>query len=260
MGSLGICLMYPACTRSSSDCGAFCLSSVYCEMRERSWNKSCLSTDSLARRIDWLYDRNRDRDQDQDHADDDHQLDQGKAALPPVAELVPLPGPCTPCRRAPVPCALVNTSKTFCPPQESESGSSCMERRPHSVLLVIGIDRNAAQEADFLAAHVHTFHQSVEVRRIALGTHFDLECLAVGGVFVAVDGVAQLPEVMAQLALFRPHDGHPRHRYSQSGEDHQDGGGHDQFNEREPACGRVLSRVSGRRTSLDYYRRKWPGL
>jgi hypothetical protein len=37
-----------------------------------------------------------------------------------------------------VPCALVNTSKTFCPPQESAVGSSCMERRPHSVSLVIG--------------------------------------------------------------------------------------------------------------------------
>src|SRR5882724_10406479 len=54
IGSFGICLMYWACTRSSSDWGAFCLSSVYCEMRERSWNKSCFSTDSLARRMDWL--------------------------------------------------------------------------------------------------------------------------------------------------------------------------------------------------------------
>lgn len=28
---------------------------------------------------------------------------------------------------SPVPCALVNTSNTFCPPQESDVGSSCME-------------------------------------------------------------------------------------------------------------------------------------
>src|ERR1700681_2114696 len=38
----------------------------------------------------------------------------------------------------PVPCDLVKTSNTLCPPHESESGSSCIERIPHSVLFVIG--------------------------------------------------------------------------------------------------------------------------
>src|SRR5215472_6122972 len=38
----------------------------------------------------------------------------------------------------PVPSDLVYTSNTFCPPHESESGSSCIDRRPHSVLPVIG--------------------------------------------------------------------------------------------------------------------------
>src|SRR6266850_5117101 len=33
---------------------------------------------------------------------------------------------------------LVWTSKTFCPPQESDSGSSCIDRIPHSVVFVIG--------------------------------------------------------------------------------------------------------------------------
>src|SRR5258708_33998561 len=33
---------------------------------------------------------------------------------------------------------LVKTSKTLLPSHESEGGSSCIERSPHSVLLVIG--------------------------------------------------------------------------------------------------------------------------
>src|SRR5690242_18220154 len=39
---------------------------------------------------------------------------------------------------SPVPSDLVKTSKTFCPPQESESGSSCIERKPHSLVFVMG--------------------------------------------------------------------------------------------------------------------------
>src|SRR3982074_2596811 len=39
---------------------------------------------------------------------------------------------------SPVPCPLVSTSNTLCPPQESESGSSCIDRMPHSVVFVIG--------------------------------------------------------------------------------------------------------------------------
>ena len=99
---------------------------------------------------------------------------------------------------------------------------------------------NAAQEANFFAAHIHTFHQGFQVRRIALGAHLDLECLAIGGIFVAVDGVAQLPQIVPQLALFFPLDRHPRQRDRQPGQDDQNGGGHDQLNEREPewaACG-----------------------
>ncbi len=38
----------------------------------------------------------------------------------------------------PVPGLLVWMSKTFCPPKESESGSSWLERRPQSVELVMG--------------------------------------------------------------------------------------------------------------------------
>src|ERR1019366_1129294 len=81
------------------------------------------------------------RKQDDDDADHHHQLDQSKAALSPapghgralrsyhVLYLVPSKA---------VPSDLVYTSNTLCPPQESESGSSCIERKPHSSLPVMG--------------------------------------------------------------------------------------------------------------------------
>src|SRR6185437_3634568 len=80
----------------------------------------------------------RNGDQDQHNADHDHQLNQGKAAQPsPDFEschyqslyLVP---------SSAVPSDLVYTSKTLSPSQESESGSSCMERNPQSLFPVIG--------------------------------------------------------------------------------------------------------------------------
>src|SRR5438309_156126 len=39
---------------------------------------------------------------------------------------------------SPVPPLFEYTSKTFCPPQDVESGLSWYDRKPHSVLLVIG--------------------------------------------------------------------------------------------------------------------------
>src|SRR5216684_6228183 len=80
--------------------------------------------------------RDRDRDEDQHDADHDHHFDQRKAAALPVfwetyhsLYLVP---------SSAVPSDLVNTSKTLCPPQESEVGSSCIDRIPHSAFPVMG--------------------------------------------------------------------------------------------------------------------------
>src|SRR6266480_2188592 len=107
MRSIGICLRYPAVIRSSSACGAFCLSSVYCEIRERNCHK------------------------DHHQADHDQHFNQGEAlasvfvACCHYQSLYLVPS-------STVPSDFVNTSKTFCPPQESEAGSSCMERRPQS--------------------------------------------------------------------------------------------------------------------------------
>src|SRR5208283_5172597 len=80
---------------------------------------------------------NRHGDEDADNGHHDHQLDESKAGLCAsaahvfhhVAYLVP---------SSAVPCDLECTSKTLCPPYESESGSSCMERNPHSAWPVMG--------------------------------------------------------------------------------------------------------------------------
>src|SRR5271165_1159232 len=82
------------------------------------------------------------RHQDDDDADDHHQFNQSESALsraplhiwfcqPSYHVLYFVPS-------SPVPSDLVYTSNTFCPPQESESRSSCIDRSPQSVVPVIG--------------------------------------------------------------------------------------------------------------------------
>src|SRR5262249_32743270 len=86
-----------------------------------------------------------DGDEDDDDAHHHHQLEQGEAApavaclsflvsrkqVPPHHSEYLVPSSATSSD-------FVYTSKTFCPPQDVESGSSCMDRRPHSVLPVMG--------------------------------------------------------------------------------------------------------------------------
>src|SRR5581483_5133439 len=91
---------------------------------------------------------NGNRDEDQHHADYDHQFDQGEAStvfssIRHYQLLYSVPS-------KPLPCDLVKTSKTFCPPHESESGSSCIERRPHSVLPVMGSTGTRRRKRTFL--------------------------------------------------------------------------------------------------------------
>ena len=54
---------------------------------------------------------------------------------------------------------LVRTSNTLSPLAKSESGSSCQEHSPHSVLLVMGSTGILGRKALFLRAHVHTLYQ-----------------------------------------------------------------------------------------------------
>src|ERR1700676_203722 len=85
-----------------------------------------------------LIDRNCNRNQDCHDDHDDHHFQQREPCVAPRSRpschyqsLYFVPS-------RPVPSDFVWTSNTLCPPHESESGSSCIERRPHSVLPVIG--------------------------------------------------------------------------------------------------------------------------
>src|SRR5206468_11935507 len=78
-------------------------------------------------------------------------------------------------------------------------------------------------------------HQCFQIRRIAFGSHLGLECAAIGGVFVAVDGVTHLPQVTSQLVLSFPLDSYSRQRKSHSGQDDQNRRRHDQLDQSESA-------------------------
>jgi hypothetical protein len=78
-----------------------------------------------------------------------------------------------------------------------------MERSPHSSF-GHGVDWNPAEKLQFLAADIHAFHQRVEIGRISSAVHLDLEHALIGRVFVAIDGVADHPQVVAQLVLALP--------------------------------------------------------
>src|SRR5581483_5980994 len=63
------------------------------------------------------------------------------------------------------------------------------------------IDRNAAQEAQLLALHIHTVDQSLHIWWISKAVDFCLKSTAIGSVFVTIDGVAHLPQITAKLDL-----------------------------------------------------------
>src|SRR5262249_48345536 len=83
-----------------------------------------------------LVNRNCHCDKDQQQTNHNHQLDQSEAPAAssfavPYHSLYFVPP-------SAVPSDLLKTPKPFCPPQESDAGSSCIERKPHSALPVIG--------------------------------------------------------------------------------------------------------------------------
>src|ERR1035437_10173815 len=76
-------------------------------------------------------------------------------------------------------------------------------------------------------------HQGVEIGRISLAVQLGLECAPVGGVLVAINGIAHLPQIAAQSALFVALNGDPQHGSGDRGQDHQDGHRHDQLDQGE---------------------------
>src|SRR5579863_5979356 len=193
MGSAGICLRYPADTRSSSDCGAFCLSRVYCEIRVRRVNRFCRSTDSRACRICCWY----------IGAAIDTKISRMdittissrrvKPALFFLAFIVyQLPvlilGAVERCARR----FGVNVENVIAIPGVR---SGIVLHGAHSPLGIAGhgIDGNAAQELQFFSADVHSIDQSIQVRRIAFRANLNLEGVPVSRVFVAVNRVPHFP-------------------------------------------------------------------
>ena len=108
-----------------------------------------------------------------------------------------------------------------------------MERRPHSVFPVMGSIGMRRRNFSFFPPTSTPSTSVCKIGRISLGTDFDLEGAAIGSVFVAVDGVAHGPERTPQVAFLLALDHHSRQGQRHAGEDHQDGGGHDELYQRE---------------------------
>src|SRR4051794_38261035 len=124
--------------KSSSDCGRFCLSMLYSDINLRSVNKFCRKTASCACLIEVLKFGTAIETRIAMMLITMISSINVKPRLWFVLEfgfiyqslyLVP---------SSAVPCDFVYTSNRLSPLHESESGSSCMERIPHSVFPVIG--------------------------------------------------------------------------------------------------------------------------
>src|ERR1019366_6315851 len=76
-----------------------------------------------------------------------------------------------------------------------------------------------AQEPHLLVRDVDPIHQRLEVGRIPLAVRLDLNSSLVGCIFVAVDGVAHLPQVAAEFALLCALHLEFRNRQRRAGQD-----------------------------------------
>ncbi len=126
------------------------------------------------------------------------------------------------------------TSKIFLPPQLVESGSSCTARNPHSARPVMGSTGMRRRETHGLArcsspAQRNTFYQSFEIRRIAFAADFNANHIAIRHVFVPVDGIAHLAQIVVQVCLALADYGKAGDRQRRGGKNQQNGAGNDQF-------------------------------
>ena len=93
------------------------------------------------------------------------------------------------------------------------------------------IDRNAAQKFELLALGIHTLDQRIEIRRIVATVELGHEGMTVGRVFVAVDGVAHLPQVVPQFPFLFALGPKAGQGNSRGGKDGQDRNRHDQLDQ-----------------------------
>ena len=96
-----------------------------------------------------------------------------------------------------------------------------------------GVDGDAAKELDLFVLYVDAVDQGFKVRGIAEAVGLDLHGSFVGGVFVAVDGFAHLPEVPAEFALLFAFDLESGYGDSRGGENCDDGHADDEFDQGE---------------------------
>src|SRR5271170_2227741 len=104
-----------------------------------------------------------------------------------------------------------------------------------------GIDGDTAEEFDLLVLNINAVDESFKVRRITEAVCFDLHGSLVGGVLVAVDGVAHLPEVAAEFSLLLPFDLKACDWDSSRGEDGNDGHADYEFDQGEAGLRVVFS-------------------
>src|SRR5579864_1748051 len=98
-----------------------------------------------------------------------------------------------------------------------------------------GIAGNPPQEMHFLvfgAGQLHALHQLLQGLGIAVGALLErAERAGIGEILIFVDGIAHVPQVVAQLPLaFRAHFG-TRQRHGHTGEDEHDRESHDQLHQ-----------------------------
>src|SRR5260370_599431 len=104
-----------------------------------------------------------------------------------------------------------------------------------------GIGRNFPQKLNppvTVRAKLDAFHQRLEVRRVSFAPNFHADLIPVGGVFIAVNGITHLAEVMAKLCFFLPYDGVFRDWQGNRGQNEQNGTGDDQLKKRQAGFGR----------------------
>src|ERR1019366_1302434 len=108
--------------------------------------------------------------------------------------------------------------------------------RAHAPLFALGhgVYRNRTQEADLLATlRFNSLGQFLKRRGIVLGVHLGLKHVQVGGIFVAVDGVAHFPQRLTEFFFFLALNRDPRQGQSHQRENRHDGRRDDQLHERE---------------------------
>src|ERR1019366_1798074 len=176
--------------------------------------------------------RQRNRQQNQNHADDHHHLDQRETAIAGFGPEFHLPVLVLRAVQSDLVRLAVNIENVL--PTPRIRVFIILHGTYSPFLFSHGIDGDPAQKFYFFTGNIYTGNQRVEIRRIAFAPHLDLERVPIGGVFVAIDGVTDHPEVLAQLVLALPINRDSYQRKRRPHQNGQDGGRNDQLDQGKP--------------------------